>query len=533
MAPPDDKEHVSLHSSPSPPSPPSPPSDTPKSAVLHTRTHHGRDLDLAQQDEEEKAQQADLEIKCPAHTTDKRLMTKIDLHVIPFLCIMYLLAFLDRVNIANAKIYHLREDLDMLHPASRFNTAIVIFFVPYILFEIPSNILLKKFKPSTWLSLNMFLFGLTTMLQGVVQNYAGLLATRFFLGLFETGMFPGAFYLIGMWYRRHEAQRRYSFFFNSTTLAGAFGGLLAAAIGQMSGQRGYSGWRWIFIIEGSFTVLVSVLLFFLLPNFPEQASWLRDDERRYVAAKLRLDQGQEAGLERAITLADVGRVLRDYKVLVGGFMYLGLVVPAYGYAYFAPSILASYGFSPTQTQLRSVPPWAVAFVVSMLVAFLSDKMRHRTLFPILAVCVAIAGFAILKSVNHDTNVQYAALFLAATGTYTAMPIIVCWFNMNLGGHQRRAIGSAWQVGFGNLGGIIAAFVFEQDKGAGQSDYGLGYSCCIGFCCVSVAACVLYALACWTSNRDRDRGKEVGRMAALSEGDKIAQGDLNPSYRYLL
>jgi MFS family permease len=83
------------------------------------------------------------------------------------------------------------------------------------------------------------------MLQGFVQNYSGLLATRFFLGVFETGMFPGAFYLIGMWYRRHEAQKRYSFFFSSTTLAGAFGGLLASAIGKMDGMRGYRGWRWI------------------------------------------------------------------------------------------------------------------------------------------------------------------------------------------------------------------------------------------------------------------------------------------------
>ncbi|KAG5986657.1 hypothetical protein E4U54_005312 [Claviceps lovelessii] len=419
----------------------------------------------------------------------------------------------------------------MLHPPSRFNTAIVIFFVPYILFEIPSNMLLKRFKPSTWLSLNMFLFGLTTMLQGVVRNYGGLLAARFFLGLFETGMFPGAFYLIGMWYRRHEAQRRYSFFFNSTTLAGAFGGLLAAAIGHMSGQRGYSGWRWIFILEGAVTVLASLVFFFLLPNFPEQVAWLRDDERRYVAARLRLDQGhEEAGLERRISPADVGRVLRDHKVLLGGLMYLGLVVPAYGYAYFAPSILATYGYSPTQTQLRSVPPWALAFVLSMLVAFLSDRLRHRALFAVLAVCVAIAGFAVLKTVDHNTDLQYAALFLAATGAYTAMPIVVCWFNMNLGGHQRRAIGSAWQVGFGNLGGIIAAFVFEQDKGAGASDYALGYSCCIGFCCLSVAACVLYALACWKTNRRRERG---GGDDALFVGEKAALGDLNPTYRYLL
>ncbi|KAG5929214.1 hypothetical protein E4U53_002505, partial [Claviceps sorghi] len=339
------------------------------------------------------------------------------------------------------------------------------------------------------------------------------------------------FYLIGMWYRRAEAQRRYSFFFNSTTLAGAFGGLLAAAIGQMDGLRGYSGWRWIFLLEGAVTLLAGLAFFFLLPNFPEQAAWLRDDERAYVAARLRHDQGQDAGLDRPVAPRDVARVLRDPRVLLGGVMYLGLVVPAYGYAYFAPSILAGYGYGTTQTQLRSVPPWAVAFVVSMLVAFASDRLRHRALFAVLAVAVALAGFAVLRAVHHDTDAQYAALFLAATGTYTAMPIVVCWFNMNLGGHRRRAVGSAWQVCFGNLGGIIAAYVFEQDKGgpaaAAAADYALGYDACLGFCCVSAGACALYALSCWRANRNRDRA--VGD-ASLSEEEL---GDLHPGYRYLL
>ena len=128
------------------------------------------------------------------------------------------LAFLDRTNIANASIFGLQADLGLT--GTQYNTALTIFFVPYIVFEIPSNILLKKLKPHVWLSACMFLFGLVTVCQGLVQGYSGLLATRFFLGLAETGMFPGSFYLIGMWYKRSEAQRRYSFFFSSTSLAG-------------------------------------------------------------------------------------------------------------------------------------------------------------------------------------------------------------------------------------------------------------------------------------------------------------------------
>ena len=142
----------------------------------------------------------DLQVQCPSHTSQKKLVAKIDFRVIPVLSIMYLLAFLDRTNIANASVFGLQDDLGLT--GTQYNTSLTIFFVPYILFEIPSNILLKKLRPNVWLSTCMFLFGLVTICQGLVQGYSGLLATRFFLGLAETGMFPGSFYLIGMWYKR-------------------------------------------------------------------------------------------------------------------------------------------------------------------------------------------------------------------------------------------------------------------------------------------------------------------------------------------
>lgn len=272
----------------------------------------------------------DLHVQCPSTTSERKLVRKIDLRVIPALSVMYLLAFLDRTNIANARIYGLQKDLGLDAAGIQFNTALTIFFVPYIIFEIPSNILLKKLKPNVWLSACMFLFGLVTICQGLVKNYSGLLATRFFLGLAETGMFPGSFYLIGMWYKRSEAQRRYSFFFSSTSLAGAFGGLLAAAIGKMNGMRGYLGWRWIFILEGTLTCVVAIFFFFVLPCFPEDAKWLGEEERAYVKARLRKDQGRSAA-ERKITARDVGNVFKDFKIFLGGFMYFGLIVPAYGY----------------------------------------------------------------------------------------------------------------------------------------------------------------------------------------------------------
>lgn len=209
-------------------------------------------------------------------------------------------------------------------------------------------------------------------------------------------------------------------------------------------------------------------------------------------------------------------------------MYFGLIVPAYSYAFFSPAIIQSYHYGAIETQLHSVPPWAVAFGFSMLVAVLSDLTRHRFLFTVVPICMAVAGFAVLLAVHGGgrAHVQYAALFLVVMGTYSAMPVAVCWFNMNLGGHHRRAIGSAWQVGFGNIGGIIATYSFlARDAPA----YRPGHAICIGFLCLSAASCCAYAaLVAWENRR---RGRAAG--GALTERERMELGDLNPAFRYML
>ncbi|CAI7569993.1 unnamed protein product [Penicillium glandicola] len=475
--------------------------------------------------ESQTSSRSDLELPPLTTTTERKLLAKVDWHILPCLCILYLLAFLDRVNISNAAILGLKQDLNIVD-GTKYNTALTIFFVPYIIFEIPSNILLKKLKPHVWLSGCMFMFGLVLLCQGLVQNWGGLMATRFFLGVFETGMFPGCFYLLGMWYTRSEAQKRFSFFFSSTTLAGAFGGLLASGIAKMDGMRGYSGWRWVFIIEGVLTSVVAIILFFFIADFPEDVKWLNEEERTYMRAKLAKDVGKAAHNVH-LGKREVLGVFKDYKVFIGGFMYFGLIVPAYGYAYFAPTIISTYGYGTIKTQLYSIPPWAAAFGFSMVVAYCSDKLRHRFVFTLIPMAVAIVGFIMLLTIHNHTSAQYGALFLLTSGCYSAMPVIVCWFAMNLGGHHRRSVGTAWQVGFGNIGGIIATYSFVQKNGV--TDYRTGYIICLSFICLAVLACVTYMVALRFENKKRDRA--AVDPATIPEDEEEYLGDLAPTYRY--
>lgn len=160
-----------------------------------------------------------------------------------------------------------------------------------ILVQVPSNLLLKKLRPSRWLPSIMVAWGIVMTLMGIVRNYHGLLAARIFLGITEAGLFPGCAYYLTMWYCRHEIQFRQALFFSAASIAGAFSGLLAFGIAKMDGVGGLEGWRWIFILEGLVTVIIAVGAFFVMFDFPETASFLTEEERAFVVFRLKY-QGQ-------------------------------------------------------------------------------------------------------------------------------------------------------------------------------------------------------------------------------------------------
>ncbi|KAL4939119.1 major facilitator superfamily domain-containing protein [Aspergillus oleicola] len=425
----------------------------------------------------------------PAFSDDmqKRVLRKMDLRLIPMLALLYLLAFLDRGNIGNAKIEGMLDDLDM--SGQEYNWCLTVFFFTYVAFEMPSNLLLKKLRPSRLLPLLMVAWGIVMTLMGIVQDYHGLLIARLFLGVAEAGLYPGIAYYITLWYPRHLAQYRQAFFFSAASIAGAFSGILAWAIAKMDGVANYAGWRWIFILEGILTVLVGAIAPFTMYDFPETAKFLTEEERKYVIYALRNqtngpDTFREDVVEETakFRMKYVVDALTDWQIYVALFMYWGITCPLYGISFFLPSIIKDLGYTSSTAQLLTVPIYITAAVVAVFGAWLSDRYKKRSPFILFFMSLIAIGFIIVlaSSDRGVPGVVYFGVFVAVVGIYPAFPGNVTWVSVNLAGDYKRAAGMAMHIGLGNLAGAMASnFYREQDA----PRYTLGHALELGFCVV--------------------------------------------------
>ncbi|CAG8949085.1 hypothetical protein HYFRA_00002214 [Hymenoscyphus fraxineus] len=388
----------------------------------------------------------------------KTLIRKLDWHIVPFLALLYLLSFLDRTNIGNAKLFNLQKDLGMpeVGPGSiQYNNALAIFFPFYVAAEVPSNMMMKRLRPSLWLTIIMLGWAICTICMGFVKNYTGLMVVRAFLGACEGGLFPGVTYYITMWYRRHECGLRMALFFSAATAAGAFGGILAFGIGKMEGVAGRGGWSWIFILEGIATFIVACIAYWAINDYPRTATFLTEEERTEVERRLKDDRNS---LADEFNLKYAWDAFKDWKIYVHMFITIGIYTPLYSLSLFLPTIVKNMGYTNETSQLMTVPPYAVACIFTIGAGFFADKLKQRGIFMLTFQASAIIGFAMLASTGKS-GVQYAGTFFAASGIYPLVPMGVAWNGNNIGGSLKRGVGIAMHVGFGNLGGAISAYCF--------------------------------------------------------------------------
>ncbi|GAA5876599.1 hypothetical protein JCM16303_003595 [Sporobolomyces ruberrimus] len=399
----------------------------------------------------------------------KAAVRKLDWIVLPLTAVIYLLNFLDRSNMQVllfaaliAKVAGLTKDL---HLSSRqYLICITVTYVPYIVSELPSNLLLKKIGPQILIPSLVVVWGIVSCLTGLVSSFGGLVAARFCLGLCEGGVFPGLVLYLSMFYRRRELQSRISIFFASASISGAFSGLLAAAIINLDGKGGQEGWRWIFYLEGLFTVLFGVALFFLLPGSPSTCRFLTSRERELVTRRLAVDTpgGQEVIDDETFGWIEVKKSLTSPHVLLLGVAMWGLGAALYALAYFIPTIVSTFGYSTVQTQLLTVPPFVAAFLFTLLTAWYSDKYGSRGICAMICSVIGTIGYTMFYK-SMLTSVRYVALFLAVVGIYSAAPALITWMPNNSAGHYRKSTSIAFGFIMTNCGGIASTWLFPQEE----------------------------------------------------------------------
>ncbi|KKK19489.1 putative MFS transporter [Aspergillus rambellii] len=464
---------------------------------------------------------------------EKRVLRKMDIRLIPMLAALYLLAFLDRGNIGNARIEGMLADLNMTD--REYSWCLTVFFFTYVAFELPSNLLLKKLKPSRLLPVLMFAWGTVMTLMGIVKSYHGLLTARLFLGVAEAGLYPGIAYYITLWYPRHRAQFRQALFFSAASIAGAFSGLLAYGIAKMDGVGGYAGWRWIFILEGLLTVVVAVIAPLAIHDFPETAKFLTDDERQYVIYVLRSQTAVEESSRDGVVdeqsqfhFSYVIDALTDWQIYVGLFMYWGITCPLYGISFFLPSIIRDLGYASSTAQLLTVPIYIAAAIVAITAAWFSDKRKQRSPFILFFMSLIAIGFIIViaSSGRGVPGVVYFGVFVAVVGIYPAFPGNVTWISVNLAGDYKRAAGMALHIGLGNFSGAMASNFY---RGRDAPKYILGHALELGFCVAGIIAVVILRLSYQRINRKRDRMD----LSMYDAAQMARMGDRSPMFRYML
>ncbi|KAJ5487985.1 hypothetical protein N7530_002285 [Penicillium desertorum] len=438
----------------------------------------------------------------------RKILWKLDIHILPILALLFLMSFLDRTNVGNAKIIGLEADLSITD--HQYDVGLAVFYLTYICSELPSNLVLKKASPKIWLPFLTGIWGIITMCLGFVQNFAGFVAVRALLELtlVMTNEYKKVLYL-SSFYKRGDLALRIGLFYTAASLSGAFGGLLARGLAEIGPRGGIEGWRWILIIEGLLTFVCGALSFFALPNSLQSASFLTAEEKQFGEKRLMLDspgslEGSLASEAESFKWSEVRRGVLDLQVWLSASAYFAILSGLYSFGLFLPTIIKNLGFAKdaNEVQLWSVIPYAVAAVLTVVVAIVSDRLRLRGVVMLFTLPIAIIGYAAIANIDSP-RVQYGMTFLMATGQYASVPCILVWLSNNSAGHYKRATTSALQLAIANAGGFVSTFNYPSRDGP---LFHRGHTIVLGLLVFAWFMILLNVLYCAKINRDKRKGK---------------------------
>ncbi|KUJ19133.1 putative high-affinity nicotinic acid transporter [Mollisia scopiformis] len=464
----------------------------------------------------------------------KALIRRLDLRIIPMLFLYYLLNSLDKSNAGNVKIYTFLEDTHMT--SHQFNLALTWYFFTYAGLEAPSNMCMRKFGPKLWLSGLVICWGAVTLGSAWVKSYGDYCAARIMLGVFEAGLFQG-FYTLSCWYLSSELQTRCAYWYSATMLSGAFGGLLAYAVGPLQGHLGLKQWQYLFIIEGAITMFIGIIGLWLCVDFPETWSsrFFKADEMKFLQLRVKYANGPIAP-DDTFRWSAFWEAVKDWKTyFIASLLAFGGSVPTYSVNYTLATMVKSLGYSSIKAQALTAPPYVFAFFCVILIALYSDAHRCRARSLLISYTVGTTGIVILwPCLYHPSlaGVSYFALFLVVAGYNMQAPAVGSWLGTNVRKPAKRAAAMGWQSTFGQLlGGCIGANIFVTSE---APTYNSGFITLLVLVMVGgVGATIANWYCLRASNLKKDRIPAEELEGRYTEKELSEMGEYSPYFRYIL
>lgn len=385
--------------------------------------------------------------------SEKALISRITLRLMPFLGFLYLIAYIDRQNVSFAKL-QMVDALGLSEYA--YGLGASLFFIGYFIFEVPSNLFLNRFGARIWFTRIMVTWGLITIGLAFTQSATMFYILRFLLGVAEAGFFPGVLYLLTLWFPKDYRGRMVGLFMIFSAFANAIGAPVGGMLLDLDGLMGLAGWEWVFLATGVPAVLAGIVTFFYLDDTPEKAKFLSAEEKQWLQDRL---AQENSGMDEH---ADNGfKALVNPRVLLMSVCYIGFPLAAYGLSYWLPTIVQGFGVSNTVNGFINIIPWLIVALALWLVPAAADKTENKTPYIvgpafIGAICLA------LSAVISAPVIQFALLCIAAAGIFAGQPVF--W---SLPGRFLRGAGAAAGIAainsVGNLGGFIAQNVVPWIK----------------------------------------------------------------------
>ncbi|KJK62971.1 D-galactonate transporter [Aspergillus parasiticus SU-1] len=401
---------------------------------------------------------------------EKSLKRKLDARC-GFFVIIYIMNYLDRNNMAAARLKGLQDDLGLDY--SQYATCLSILYVGYILMQIPSNIFINRIpRPSLYIGAVMLVWGLISTLSGVATNFAGMVCIRFFLGFVEAAFLPGALMILSKWYTRRELTTRNAILFCGNLISNAFSALVGAGVlSNMQGVLGHAAWRWLFWIEGAATMFIAICAAVILPDLPHNTRGFTKDELDLAQLRMAEDVGEaDVDSEDQGPWDGLFMAVKDIKIYVMMITFTAYVVGLSFNAFF-PTLTGTLGFGYVPTLLMSAPPWVFACLFSLVVAWSSDRYQEKFWHIVGPILVGLVGFIISMS-TLNVAARYVALFLQAA-SYAGFIVFYSWISTSFPRPPaKRAVAIAMINAFSQLGNVAGSYVWDLSENGYRKSYGI-------------------------------------------------------------